>query len=131
MQAKLLDDQGRECAEPGQVGELVYRGPNVFAGYYRRPDLAAGSFTSDGFFRTGDFFIVRDDQHIGFVDRENDIVIRGGFNISAAEVENLVLAHPGVQEEVQLKAAGVSQLRRSARGVTRPVRAPSLSQRIT
>lgn len=98
VQAKLLDDQGRECAEPGRVGEPVYRGPNRFAGHYRRPDLAAGSFTSEGFLRTGDFYIVRDDRHNGFFDRKKDIIIRGGFNISAAEVENLVLAHPGVQE---------------------------------
>jgi len=98
LEAKLLDESDKECTEPGQVGELVYRGPNVFAGYYRRPDLAANSFTADGFFRTGDYFIVRDDRHIGFFDRKKDIIIRGGFNISAAEVENLVLTHPGVLE---------------------------------
>ncbi len=98
VEAKLLDDNDKECTEPGQVGELVYRGPNVFAGYYRRPDLAANSFTADGFFRTGDYFIVRDERHVGFFDRKKDIIIRGGFNISAAEVENLVLTHPGVQE---------------------------------
>ncbi|HEX4894955.1 MAG TPA: class I adenylate-forming enzyme family protein [Solimonas sp.] len=98
VEAKLLDDNDKECTEPGQVGELVYRGPNVFAGYYRRPDLAANSFTADGFFRTGDYFILRDERHVGFFDRKKDIIIRGGFNISAAEVENLVLTHPGVQE---------------------------------
>lgn len=98
VEAKLLDDSDKECTEAGQVGELVYRGPNVFAGYYRRPDLAANSFTADGFFRTGDYFIVRDERHVGFFDRKKDIIIRGGFNISAAEVENLVLTHPGVQE---------------------------------
>ena len=98
IQIKLLDDADVECTQPGQVGELVYRGPNVFAGYYRRPDLAQNSFTADGFFRTGDYFIVRDERHVGFFDRKKDIIIRGGFNISAAEVENLVLTHPGVQE---------------------------------
>lgn len=98
VQVKLLDEQDKECTQPGQVGELVYRGPNVFAGYYRRPDLAQNSFTADGFFRTGDLFIVRDERHIGFFDRKKDIIIRGGFNISAAEVENLVMTHPGVQE---------------------------------
>jgi acyl-CoA synthetase (AMP-forming)/AMP-acid ligase II len=98
IEMKLLDDDGAECTQPGQVGELVYRGPNVFAGYYRRPDLAPSSFTPDGFCRTGDFFIVRDAHHIGFFDRKKDIIIRGGYNVSAAEVENLVLTHPGVQE---------------------------------
>jgi acyl-CoA synthetase (AMP-forming)/AMP-acid ligase II len=98
VEMKLLDEGGAECTQPGQVGELVYRGPNVFAGYYKRPDLAKSTFTPDGFCRTGDFFIVRDAHHIGFFDRKKDIVIRGGFNVSAAEVENLVLTHPGVQE---------------------------------
>ncbi|MDO8771307.1 MAG: class I adenylate-forming enzyme family protein [Burkholderiaceae bacterium] len=98
VEMKLLDEADAECTQPGQVGELVYRGPNVFAGYYRRPDLAKSTFTSDGFCRTGDFFIVRDAHHIGFFDRKKDIIIRGGYNVSAAEVENLVLTHPGVQE---------------------------------
>lgn len=98
VELKLLDELGAECTQPGQVGELAYRGPNVFAGYYRRPDLAQSAFTPDGFYRTGDFFIVRDAHHIGFFDRKKDIIIRGGFNVSAAEVENLVLTHPGVQE---------------------------------
>jgi non-ribosomal peptide synthetase component E (peptide arylation enzyme) len=66
--------------------------------YFRRPDLKAASFTADGFFRTGDFFVVRDDKHIGFFDRKKDIIIRAGYNISAAEVENLVLTHAGVLE---------------------------------
>ncbi|MGE4377078.1 MAG: class I adenylate-forming enzyme family protein, partial [Burkholderiaceae bacterium] len=98
VELKLLDELGAECTQPGQVGELAYRGPNVFAGYYRRPDLAQSTFTPDGFYRTGDFFVVRDAHHIGFFDRKKDIIIRGGFNVSAAEVENLVLTHPGVQE---------------------------------
>ncbi|MDI1272595.1 MULTISPECIES: class I adenylate-forming enzyme family protein [unclassified Polaromonas] len=98
VEMKLLDEADAECTQPGQVGELVYRGPNVFAGYYRRPDLAKSTFTPDGFCRTGDFFIVRDAHHIGFFDRKKDIIIRGGYNVSAAEVENLVLTHPGVQE---------------------------------
>lgn len=98
VEMKLLDEGDDECTQPGQVGELVYRGPNVFAGYYQRPDLAKSTFTLDGYCRTGDFFIVRDAHHIGFFDRKKDIIIRGGFNVSAAEVENLVLTHPGVQE---------------------------------
>ena len=105
VEMKLLDEADAECTQPGQVGELVYRGPNVFAGYYRRPDLAKSTFTSDGFCRTGDFFIVRDAHHIGFFDRKKDIIIRGGYNVSAAEVENLVLTHPGVQEVAAVAVA--------------------------
>lgn len=95
---KLLDEEGREVRTPGGVGELCYRGPGVFGGYYRRPDLTAKAFTADGFFRTGDLFVVHDDRHVGYYDRKKDIVIRGGFNISSAEVENAVQSHPKVAE---------------------------------
>ena len=98
IETRLLDADGNQLSAPGSVGELAYRGPNVFPGYYRRPDLTADAFTSDGFFRTGDLFQILDDRHLGFFDRKKDIVIRGGINISAAEVENLASAHPGVLE---------------------------------
>ncbi len=98
IEVRLLDEGNNELSEPGTIGELVYRGPNLFPGYFRRPDLTVRAFTSDGFFRTGDLFQVLDDRHVAFFDRKKDIVIRGGVNISAAEVENLVLAHPGVLE---------------------------------
>lgn len=98
LELKLLGEDGQPRVRPEEVGELVYRGPNVFAGYFNRPDLAPTSFTEDGFFRTGDFFVVRDERHIGFFDRKKDMIIRGGFNISAAEVENLVLTSPLVQD---------------------------------
>lgn len=98
IEARLLDEENHQLSEPGTVGELVYRGPNVFPGYYRQPDLNARTFTRDGFFRTGDLFQILDDRYLGFFDRKKDIVIRGGINISAAEIENLVLAHPGVLE---------------------------------
>lgn len=93
----LFDEADDKCTQPGQVGELVYCRPTVFAGYYRRPDWAKSTFTPDGFCRTGDFFILRDAHHIGVFDRKKNIVIRG-LNLSAAKVENLVLTHPGVQE---------------------------------
>ncbi len=98
IEVRLLEEGNDELSEPGSVGELVYRGPNLFPGYFRRPDLTARAFTSDGFFRTGDLFQILDDRHVAFFDRKKDIVIRGGVNISAAEVENLVLAYPAVLE---------------------------------
>jgi len=98
IELKILDDADRELEEPGGVGELCYRSPGLFPGYFRRPDLTAKAFTPDGFFRTGDLFVIHDDRHVGFYDRKKDIVIRGGFNISSAEVENAVLGHPKVAE---------------------------------
>lgn len=104
VHAKILDDDDNEVTTPGEIGELVYRGPNVFPGYFRRPDLNERLFAPNGFLRTGDLFIVRDDAYIGFYDRKKDIIIRGGFNISAAEVENLAQSHPDVIEAAAVAA---------------------------
>ena len=98
ISVKLLDDEGREVTKPGGIGELCCRSPGLFPGYFRRPDLTAKAFTADGYFRTGDLFRVQDRCFIGFHDRKKDIVIRGGFNISSAEVENAVQAHTKVQD---------------------------------
>lgn len=98
IEIKILDDEGHELTAPGQIGELCFRSPGVFPGYFNRPDLTAKAFTNEGFFRTGDLFVIHDDRHIGFHDRKKDIVIRGGFNISTAEVENAVLGYPKVLE---------------------------------
>jgi len=98
MNVKLLNESGEEVTEAGDIGEICYRSPGVFPGYYGRPDITEKSFTKDGFFKTGDLFIIRDDRHISFYDRQKDMVIRGGFNISSAEVENAVLGHGKVKE---------------------------------
>lgn len=98
VEVKILGDQDEEVTEPGGIGELCYRSPGVFAGYYQRPDITENSFTADGFFRTGDLFIVQDADHVGFYDRKKDMVIRGGFNISSVEVENVVLGFSGVKD---------------------------------
>lgn len=83
-----------ELTEEGAIGELWYRGPNVISGYYKRPDLTEKAFNKQGFFNTGDLFQIKDNDCIGFFDRTKDIIIRGGFNISAQEVENMLLGHP-------------------------------------
>jgi acyl-CoA synthetase (AMP-forming)/AMP-acid ligase II len=98
IEVKVLGDGDEEITEPGGIGELCYRSPGVFAGYFQRPDISERSFTADGFFRTGDLFIVQDDKHLGFYDRKKDMVIRGGFNISSVEVENAVLGFAKVKD---------------------------------
>jgi non-ribosomal peptide synthetase component E (peptide arylation enzyme) len=96
---KLVDPDGRRVIKrEGDIGELWYKGPNVIPGYFKRPDLTARAFDSEGFFRTGDLFQLKDEDCVGFFDRIKDIIIRGGFNISAQEVENLALSHPRVQD---------------------------------
>ncbi len=99
LSMKVVDPlTGREVQGEGAVGELHYRGPNVIPGYFRRPDLTEKAFDKDGFFNTGDLFQIKSNDCVGFFDRTKDIIIRGGFNISAQEVENMILAHPKVQD---------------------------------
>lgn len=98
VEVKVLDPNDEELTEEGEVGELVYKGPGVIAGYYKNPEVTAKSFTKDGFFRTGDLFQIREGDCISFFERAKDIIIRGGYNISSQEIENYLLSHPKVQE---------------------------------
>ena len=68
----------------------------MIPGYFKRPDLTAKAFDKDGFFNTGDLFQIKDNDCIGFFDRTKDIIIRGGFNISAQEVEGMLLGYPKI-----------------------------------
>ncbi|MBV1882134.1 MAG: acyl--CoA ligase [Pseudomonadales bacterium] len=97
IEIKVVDlDSGKALTKVGDIGQLAYKGPNVFPGYFRRPDLSETSFDSDGYFYTGDLFRVEDDGYVSFFDRCKDIIIRGGNNISAQEIENMLQAHPKV-----------------------------------
>ena len=78
-------------------GELLVRGPNVFAGYWGRPDATALAFT-DGWFRTGDLASRSDDGYYTLLGRKSDLIISGGFNIYPREIEELLLEQPGVAE---------------------------------
>jgi acyl-CoA synthetase (AMP-forming)/AMP-acid ligase II len=99
IQTRVVAPDGSEITSEGGVGELLYRGPNVISGYFKRPDLSEMAFDRDGYFRTGDLFqIVGGGRYLKFFDRAKDIIIRGGYNISAQEVENVLLAHPAVQD---------------------------------
>ncbi len=79
-------------------GELLVRGPNVFAGYWRRPDATAAAFTDDGYFRTGDIATVSDDGYYTLLGRKSDLIISGGYNIYPREIEELLQEQTGVRE---------------------------------
>ena len=81
-----------------EEGELLVRGPNVFSGYWRRPEATAAAFTADGFFRTGDMASISEDGYITLIGRKSDLIISGGFNIYPREIEELLLEQPGVAE---------------------------------
>jgi acyl-CoA synthetase (AMP-forming)/AMP-acid ligase II len=80
----------------GEEGDIAYRGPSHMIGYYRDPDATAALFTPDGFSTSGDLGRMDADGFVRVTGRLKDIVIRGGMNISAREVEDLLLAHPAV-----------------------------------
>lgn len=97
----LIDpDTDTEVVTAGKPGELRVRGPIVFDGYFNDPELTRAAFDSNGYYRTGDLFELDGDrlQYYRYVGRSKDIIVRGGFNVSAAEVENLVAAYPSVKE---------------------------------
>jgi malonyl-CoA/methylmalonyl-CoA synthetase len=80
------------------VGEIQVHGPNVFSGYWGRPELRATEFTDDGFFRTGDLGSFDDDGYLTIVGRTKDLVITGGLNVYPKEVEEVIDALEGVLE---------------------------------
>jgi acyl-CoA synthetase (AMP-forming)/AMP-acid ligase II len=101
ISTRLVDlETGDEITGPNRVGELRFKGPTIFSGYYRSPQLTARAFDEQGYYRTGDLFEIAGDrqQYYRFAGRHKDIVIRGGMNISSEEVENLLLGHPKVRE---------------------------------
>lgn len=98
IEAKVVDAVGDELTQPGEVGELVYKGPGVISGYFKNPEQTEKAFTADGYFRTGDLFQIREDGHISFFERGKDIIIRGGYNISSQEIENYLLSCPKIQD---------------------------------
>lgn len=98
----------RQPVAKGEIGEVYVKGPNVCAGYWRRPDATAEAFT-DGWFRTGDLGMRSDDGYYTLCGRRTDLIISGGFNIYPREIEELLLDQPGVREVV---VCGVPDARR-------------------
>jgi fatty-acyl-CoA synthase len=85
------------AAAPGEPGEILVRGPHVMPGYWGLPDESAAAF-ADGWFRTGDAARTDEDGYVTIVDRLKDMIISGGENVYPAEVEDILLAHPGIVE---------------------------------
>jgi acyl-CoA synthetase len=96
VEIRLVDDDGKDV-EVGTPGEIWSRGPELFVGY---TDAAAteAAFSADGWFMTGDIGVVDDDGYLAITDRKKDIIIRGGENVSAQEVEELLVRMPDVAE---------------------------------
>ncbi len=91
-----MDDEGHLLGA-GQRGEIVIRGSLVMAGYYQNPQASADA-ARYGWHHTGDIGYLDQDNYLFIVDRAKDMIISGGFNVYSAEVEQVLLAHPAVQD---------------------------------
>jgi len=89
---------GVELRLVGDPAEIQVRGPNVFSGYWERPDANAEAFTPDGFFRTGDLGTLDAEGYLRIAGRARELIISGGYNVYPREVEDAVHAHPAVEE---------------------------------
>jgi acyl-CoA synthetase (AMP-forming)/AMP-acid ligase II len=97
MEIKVVDDDGVEVAD-GTVGELLTRLPGRQREYYRDDEATNATWTPDGWLRSGDLAHLDADGFIYIVGRKKDMIIRGGNNIYATDVEAVILEHPAVQE---------------------------------
>ena len=96
VSVRILDAQGQPVAE-GETGEIHLKGPNVFAGYWRREDATREAFR-DGWFKTGDIALRSADGYYTLCGRRSDLIISGGFNIYPREIEEFLAEQPEVAE---------------------------------
>jgi fatty-acyl-CoA synthase len=96
VSARIVD-AAMQDVPPGEVGEIVYRGPGTMAGYWRNPEATAEAFRG-GWFHSGDLVRADEEGFLYVVDRTKDMIITGGENVYCAEVENALSAHPAVAE---------------------------------
>jgi malonyl-CoA/methylmalonyl-CoA synthetase len=94
---RIVNDAGKAVAT-GEIGQIEFKGPNVFQGYWRNSDKAAEEFTRDGYFRSGDLGTFDEDGYISIVGRDKDLIISGGFNVYPKEVELCIDGLDGVSE---------------------------------
>jgi len=117
VELRLVDARGRGV-RPGEPGEIWSRGPDLCAGY-TDPELTREAFDAEGWYASGDIGVLDEDGYLTITDRKKDIIIRGGANISAAEVEELLARMPGVAE-VAVVAAPDPRLGERACAFVRP-----------
>jgi len=94
---KVIDEEGNDLPV-GEPGELCVKGPQVMKGYWQRPEATAETMTADGWLKTGDMAVIREDGYMQIVDRKKDMIIVSGFNVYPNEVEDVIVGHPDVIE---------------------------------
>jgi len=97
VEMKVVDADGNDLP-PGEIGELVARGPRIMKGYFKDEEKTAQAFTKDGWLRTGDTGYMDEDGYFYLAGRGDDMIIRAGENISPEEVETVLYSHPKIEE---------------------------------
>jgi len=93
-EVRIVDNTGEDVS-PGEVGEIIAKGPTLMSGYWNRPELTAET-VRDGWLYTGDLALKDEEGYIYLVDRKTDMFISGGENIYPAEIEKILLTHPKI-----------------------------------
>jgi acyl-CoA synthetase (AMP-forming)/AMP-acid ligase II len=96
QEVKIVDENDMDLP-PEEVGEIVLRGPNIMQAYYK-DDKATEETLKNGWLHTGDLGRMDSEGFVYFVDRKKDMIVRGGFNVYAVEVENVLYEHPAVSQ---------------------------------
>ncbi len=96
VEVRVVSADGRNV-QPGEIGEIIARGPNIMLGYWRMPEATTAAIV-DGWYHTGDLATIDEENFIYIVDRAKDMIISGGENIYCVEVENALYTHPAVLE---------------------------------
>ncbi len=104
VELRVVDERGHDVAT-GEIGEVWFRGPNVFAGYWGRPEATAEAFAPGGWFKSGDLGVLDEGGYLTLVDRKKDMIISGGENVYSAEVEDVLHSHPAVREAAVIGVA--------------------------
>lgn len=105
VEVRLVDEDGMDALD-GDAGEIWVRGPNVFAGYWDDPAATEAVLTPEGWLRTGDVAVANADGYLHIVDRVKDLIIVSGFNVYPAEVEQVLIMHPGVADVAVVGVSG-------------------------
>jgi len=98
VEIRITDPESGATLADGETGMIEVRGPNVFLGYWRKPEKTAEELRDNGFFITGDMGVVDEDGYIHIVGREKDLIISGGYNIYPKQIETEIDALDGVVE---------------------------------
>lgn len=97
IEMKVVDESGNDLS-PGEIGEIVARGPRVMSGYWKDAEKTAKAIDKDGWLHTSDMGYMDEEGYFYLAGRGDDLIIRGGENISPEEVENVLYAHPAIEE---------------------------------